>query len=45
VIQSCDKPPIGPLYSVGAVSAKYFGQNKENKPAEAPKSTLPNKNT
>ena len=45
VIQSCDKPPIGPLYSVGEVSAKNLGQNSENKPAEAPKRTLPNKNT
>lgn len=41
VIQSWDNPPIGPLYSVGDVSAKNFGQNNENKPAEAPKRTLP----
>lgn len=40
-----DKPPIGPLYSVGDVSAKNFGQNKENKPAAAPKRIRPNKNT
>jgi hypothetical protein len=45
VIQSYDNPPIGPLYSVGEVSAKNFGQNRENKPAAAPNKTLPNKNT
>ena len=45
VIQSWDKPPIGPLYSVGAVSAKNLGQKSENKPAEAPKIILPTKKT
>lgn len=45
VMQSCDNPPIGPLYSVGEVSAKYLGQKSENKPAEAPNSTRPTRNT
>lgn len=45
VIQSYDNPPIGPLYSVGEVSAKNFGQNNENRPAEAPNNTRPTKNT
>jgi len=28
--------PIGPLYSIGAISLKYFGQNKLKHPAAAP---------
>ena len=41
---NCEREPIGPLYSVGAVSAKNFGQKSENAPAEAPKRNLPTTN-
>ena len=40
-IHSCDKLPIGPLYSVGATSDKYFGQKTEKFPTDTPKMNLP----
>ena len=41
VTHNYERLPIGPLYSVGATSARYFGQNNENAPAAAPNTNLP----
>ena len=41
VMHSCEMPPMGPLYSVGDVSARNFGQKREKRPADAPKRNLP----
>ena len=41
VMASCGRAPIGPLYSIGATSVKYFGQKREKAPADAPKRKRP----
>ena len=35
-----ERLPIGPLYFVGAISAKNLGQNNEKQPAAAPNKNL-----
>ena len=41
VTHNYERLPIGPLYSVGATSARYLGQNREKAPAAAPNTNLP----